>query len=132
MEDEHPSGEWVGYYGYKGKPARCPMHLTLNFGQGIIGGAGIDNNGQFVINGSFDAANAKAKWDKRYVGKHSVQYDGTCRDGEIVGSWSLTSSDQRQNVSLNGEFRIWPLPVEEYRDDESLQSILDREIRRKG
>jgi ADP-ribose pyrophosphatase YjhB (NUDIX family) len=32
-------------------------------------------------------------------------------------------------VTLQGEFRIWPLPEGKYGDDESLQSILDREIR---
>jgi hypothetical protein len=127
----YPSGEWVGYYTYHAKPTKCPMHLTLNFVRGNIRGAGIDNPGQFIIEGSYDDINFRAKWAKRYVGKHSVEYEGTYRDGEITGSWSLTQNNQGRAVSTNGEFRIWPLPVEQYGDDEPLQSILEKEIRRK-
>ncbi len=127
----YPSGEWVGYYTYHDKPTKCPMHLTLNFAQGNIRGAGIDNPGHFVIEGSYDDINFRARWAKRYIGKHSVEYEGTCRDGEIIGSWHLTQSIRGPGVSTHGEFRIWALPGEQYGDDEPLQSILEKEILRK-
>lgn len=123
------SGEWVGYYVYTGKLPKCPMHLTLNFEGGLIRGAGIDNPGQFVIDGVYSANNAR--WSKRYVGKHSVSYDGQFKNEEIFGSWSLTQMHEGKIVSMQGQFRIWRLPDGTYADDESLQSILEREIRKK-
>jgi hypothetical protein len=129
MNDLHPSGEWVGYYTYTGKLPKCPMHLTLNFVDGLIRGAGIDKPGQFVIDGVYTSKDAR--WSKHYVGKHSVSYEGQFKNEEIFGSWSLTQMHEGRVVSLQGEFRIWPLPEGIYGDDEPLQSILDKEIRRK-
>jgi len=126
----YPSGEWVGYYTYDGKPHLLPMHLTLNFSQGRIQGAGIDNPGQFVVEGTYDES-SRAAWLKRYVEKHSVRYEGMYSDGEILGSWSLTQITQGRTAPLHGAFRIWPLPTGQYSDDEPLQSVLEKEIRRK-
>jgi len=127
----YSSGEWAGYYTYHAKPTKFPMHLTLNFAEGNIQGAGIDNPGSFLVEGSYDETNLRAKWVKRYVGKHSVQYEGTHREGEIIGLWSLTKITEGRSVPIHGEFRIWPLPPGEYAGDEPLQSILEKEIRRK-
>ncbi len=129
MSELLPSGEWVGYYTYPGKLPKCPMHLTLNFADGLIRGAGIDNPGQFVIDGVYSAT--EAKWSKRYVGKHSVSYEGQLKKEEILGSWALTQMHEGKVVSLQGQFRIWSLPDGVYGDDEPLQSILEKEIRRK-
>ena len=126
----HPSGEWVGYYTYDAKPNIFPMHLTLNFVDGCIQGAGIDNPGTFAIEGTYDGG-SRAEWFKRYLGKHDVRYEGTFRDGEIVGVWSLTQISQGRGAPVHGEFRLWPLAADEYSDDEPLQAILQREIRRK-
>ena len=123
------SGEWVGYYTYPGKLPKCPMHLTLNFANGLIRGAGIDNPGQFVIDGVYTSAGAS--WSKRYIGKHSVSYDGQFKDNEILGTWTLTQMHEGKSSLLQGEFRIWPLPEGIYGEEEQLQSILEREIRRK-
>lgn len=125
-----PSGEWVGYYTYDGKQTLYPMHLTLNFADGRIHGAGIDNPGTFAIEGAYDAS-SRAHWLKRYVGKHDVKYEGKFADAEIVGVWSLTQITQGRTSPLHGEFRIWPLPADEHSDDEPLQAILQKEIRRK-
>jgi hypothetical protein len=124
------SGEWVGYYRYENLQAKCPMHLTLNFAQGSIRGAGIDNSGQFVIEGAYDAVNHGARWVKRYVGKHSLSYEGSCSGGEIAGAWSLNKRGQER--SLQGEFRIWPLAPDSYPGDMPLKTILEEEIRRHG
>ena len=125
------SGEWVGYYAYESKPAvLCPMHLTLNFAEGRIYGAGIDNPGRFAIEGSYDA-DRRATWLKTYIGKHSVKYEGTHRDGEIDGAWTMTHIPEGRAVPPRGEFRIWPLPEGLYSDDEPLQSVLEKEVRRK-
>jgi hypothetical protein len=126
------SGEWVGYYTYQTQPTKCPLHQTLEFSDGHIRGAGIDNPGHFVIDGSYDEASRAVQWTKTYIGKHDVRYEGAARNGEIMGSWSLKQNKQGREVSLRGEFRIWPLPDGQYCDEESLQSILEREIRRKS
>ncbi len=125
------SGEWIGFYMYPDLPNKCPMHLTLQFNDGTIRGAGIDNPGQFVIDGRYFEENVLAKWVKRYIGKHSVEYVGKLRDGELVGTWSLSQSTDGKVTTLEGSFRLWLLPQDKYRDDESLRSILDREIREK-
>ncbi|HMF10846.1 MAG TPA: hypothetical protein VKE94_01030 [Gemmataceae bacterium] len=127
-----PSGEWVGYYTYDGKPTKCPVHQTLEFGDGHVRGAGIDNPGQFLIEGSYEDASGRVRWAKQYIGKHGVHYEGTAKDDEIAGSWFLKQNKQGREVVLRGEFRIWPLPDGIYGDDEPLQSVLEREIRRKA
>jgi hypothetical protein len=101
----------------------------LEFSAGHIRGAGIDNPGQFVIDGSYDDATGRVQWTKKYLGKHDVRYEGTVSLGEITGSWSLTPP--KQGRELHGHFRIWPLPDGQYGDDEPLQSVLEKEIRRK-
>lgn len=128
MRDIHPSGEWVGYYTYRGLPQKCPMHLTLHFDQNTIKGAGIDGPGHFVIHGTFDEHSAAVAFMKQYIGKHAVQYDGRFEADEIVGHWSLSQGER----TLTGDMRLWPLPGNLYGDDESLQSILEREIQRKS
>jgi hypothetical protein len=127
----YPSGEWVGYYTYQAKPNLFPMHLTLNFINGRIQGAGIDNPGTFILEGTYDAS-SRAAWLKSYVGKHSVKYEGTFKDGEILGEWSMTQTSPGRSAPARGGFRIWPLPAGKYSDDEPLRSILEKEIRRKA
>jgi hypothetical protein len=105
------------------------MHLTLRFEGGIIRGAGIDNPGQFVITGDYFAESGVTKWVKSYVGKHGVEYVGKLREGKLAGSWSLAQVTDGKVVTLQGEFLIWPLPEGKYGDNETLQSILDTEIR---
>jgi hypothetical protein len=125
------SGEWVGYYKYATKPNLLPMHMTLNFTDGRIQGAGIDKSSTFVIEGSYDQSGGRASWLKQYLGRHSVQYEGIFKDGEITGSWSLTQISDGRSAPLRGDFRIWRLPSDAYSGDEPLQSILEKEIRRK-
>jgi hypothetical protein len=107
------------------------MHLTLNFDEGKVQGAGIDNPGHFVIDGSYDGVSSRLRWVKQYVGKHSVQYEGRYEGDEIIGTWSL-AQDVQGAGSKGGEFRIWPLPDGQYPGDEPLRSILMKEIQRKG
>lgn len=125
-----PSGEWVGYYTYHARTTLFPMHLTLNFIDGRIQGAGIDNPGSFVIQGTYDAS-SRAEWLKSYVGKHSVRYEGKLKEGEILGEWTMTQISPGRSAPARGEFRIWPLPEGMYSGDEPLQGILEKEIRRK-
>jgi len=124
---KHHSGEWVGYYMYQGIAKKLPMHLTLQFGEGKVKGAGIDGPGQFVIDGVYDDANSSVTLNKQYIGKHNLQYRGHFQSDEILGDWSLTQDGR----TMNGTIRIWPLLDGIYGDDETLQSIIAREIERK-
>jgi hypothetical protein len=115
---------------YPDVAAKCPMHLTLHFSNGVIRGAGIDNPGQFVIDGVYDDVNQQVSWSKRYVRQNSVRYQGTYSNSEITGVWSLDKT--KNGRRLQGQFRIWPLPGDAYGENESLKSILEKEIQRKG
>lgn len=125
---QHPSGEWVGYYMYQGIAKKLPMHLTLHFGEGSIKGAGIDGPGQFVMDGVYDDTIGSVTLNKHYIGKHSMQYRARFQDDEILGDWSLTQDGR----TIHGTIRIWPLPDGIYGDDETLQSIIGKEIERKN
>ena len=77
------------------------MKLDLLFSHdGKIIGDGIDDVGQFIIDGVFDSASLEARWTKQYVGRHSVEYSGRYDQRSIVGSWNLRG--------FTGGFRIWP------------------------
>jgi hypothetical protein len=126
------SGEWVGYYTYQGKTTRCPMHLTLEFSERTIRGAGLDNPGAFIITGDHNQATGAVSWQKQYVGKHAVHYAGSYANEEIQGDWSLVQSTSTGPRKTQGAFRLWPLPDDLYGDDDPLQEILLKEIARKG
>jgi hypothetical protein len=128
----HLFKEWVGYYTYQGKTTKLPMHVTLEFSKGEIHGAGIDNLGQFIIDGFFDERTSHARWSKRYIGAATVEYEGTQSENEIGGSWSLVQTVDGKETTLRGDFHLWPLPAGLYGEDEPLQSVLEREVRRKG
>ena len=128
MNNQPTSGEWVGYYTYQGNPKKCGMHLTLHFAGNEIKGAGIDGPGQFVIRGNYDEAQSRVSFSKAYVGKHTVQYEAQWQADEILGTWSLQQGERL----MQGHMRMWPLPEGLYGDNEALQLILEKEIRRKS
>jgi hypothetical protein len=49
----------------------------------------------------------------------------------MLGEWSMTQISPGRSAPMRGEFRIWPLPEGKYSDEEPLQVILHKEIRRK-
>jgi hypothetical protein len=125
------SGEWVGFYTYQTKPAQLPMHLTLLFDQGAVTGSGLDNPGAFLIEGRYDEFTQRAALEKRYLGKHTVKYEGQLENGDLVGTWCLSQMKEGRSVTMEGKFRLWPLPSDLYGEDEPLADILHREIHRK-
>lgn len=85
----------------------------MRFGSGRIVGEGNDGIGSFVIRGRYNVRTGECQWDKGYLGKHSVHYDGILVAKVIQGSWQIDNK-------WTGGFRIWP---EGSGDDEELREI---------
>lgn len=122
-----PSGQWVGFYTYSGKPRKFLMDLMLTFANGHIHGEGADGLGFFVIAGRYSEKDRECHWDKTYVGRHTVAYRGFREGKGIWGTWNLTN--------CKGGFHIWPLTegpppdplaLEEEKDVELVTSIPTR------
>jgi len=96
-----PSGPWTGFFLQPLIPGRHLMDLRMNFSQGQITGEGRDWVGPFVIRGSYDLADGRCRWHKRYVGKHDVYYQGFNEGKGIWGVWEIPTT-------WRGGFHIWP------------------------
>jgi hypothetical protein len=48
----------------------------LKFHKKVVKGKGRDTVGLFEIKGTYDKATLKTKFEKQYVGKHTVIYEG--------------------------------------------------------
>jgi hypothetical protein len=89
MTTEFRSGEWVGWYKYPdGKQTNTSA--VIFFFPGHVAGYGNDEVGDFYINGAISGTHLT--WDKQYVGKHLVKYDGNLANGSITGKWDIPGS----------------------------------------
>jgi hypothetical protein len=96
-----PSGPWVGFYLYSGRPDKHRMDLALTFANGTITGEGNDDVGAFVIRGRYDARSRECHWTKTYLGAHDVYYRGFREGKGIWGTWEI-------ELDAHGGFHIWP------------------------
>jgi len=55
-----------------------------------IKGKGKDEVGKFKIKGHFNAHTGEVRFEKKYKGKHSVDYKGHFRGSDVVGQWSVS------------------------------------------
>jgi hypothetical protein len=102
LKDSIPcTGNWNGYFLEQHRPEKGWMHLYLTFAKGQILGEGIDYVGPWTINGTWDQQQKFARWEKRYLKQHTVQYFGELHDHGIVGTWKIGNY-------LAGRFAIWP------------------------
>jgi hypothetical protein len=100
--NEHfPSGPWVGFYLYSGRPDKHRMDLTLTFAHGTITGDGNDDIGPFLIRGRYDTRSRECYWTKTYIGAHDVYYRGFREGRGIWGTWEI-------ELDARGGFHIWP------------------------
>ncbi len=81
------------------------MELHLSFRQGEMTGEGRDFVGAFIIRGKYTLADGKCHWNKRYLGRHDVFYQGFNEGKGIWGVWEIA---QENSASLRGGFHIWP------------------------
>ena len=105
ISNRFPSGPWGGFFeqSMPNAAGRYRMELVLTFCGGRVMGDGFDAVGDFLIFGSYDEDGADLSVVKRYVGAHSVEYDGRFDDGgRAVGFWTIPRFGA-------GGFAIWPM-----------------------
>ena len=84
-----PSGQWKGFWEATGWGRRWMEPLVLRFTNGRVEGEGQDCIGPFTFAGTYTDVGLTML--KRYVGGHSVRYDGRVEgEGEVVGRWSFS------------------------------------------
>jgi hypothetical protein len=77
------------------------MDLDLTFGNGSLSGTGVDDVGNFLIRGRYEASAGECYWTKSYLGAHDVFYRGFREGKGIWGTWEIT-------IREHGGFHIWP------------------------
>jgi len=63
-------------------------------GKKMIYGTGSDSVGSFIIQGDYEY-NGKVKFNKKYLGKHAVNYTGTVSNEgyKIEGEWIIENTN---------------------------------------
>jgi hypothetical protein len=108
QDSRFPSGPWTGFFLQKfAGPGRHWMELQLTFRDGVIKGEGRDRVGEFLITGRYDIADGKCHWNKRYIGRHDVYYEGFNESKGIWGTWTIPMSTIISNLNRGG-FHVWP------------------------
>ena len=76
--------------------------------------------GDFLFRGRYSVVDGKCYWNKHYIGKHDVYYDGYNEGKGIWGRWEI-SSKYTYGAPLHGGFHIWP----EGMDDPTQQHLAE-------
>lgn len=86
----YPSGQWDGFWEQTGFGRQSMLAFHLSFQAGVISGEGKDIIGRFIFDGLCDPTNGRVRMVKKYLGKHTVLYEGE-PDGEgcIFGTWHI-------------------------------------------
>ena len=103
-DERFPSGEWEGFFlmGHTGTK-RHLMELMLTFSEGKMSGEGRDFVGEFLLSGRYEVETGRCIWNKKYVRKHEVSYDGFNEGKGIFGRWEI-----QDVITWHGGFLIWP------------------------
>lgn len=110
-DSRFPSGKWVGYFLQKEIPGKHAMELFLTFSAGTLTGEGRDLVGDFLLRGTYQLADGRCWWTKRYLGKHDVLYEGYNEGKGIWGTWEI-APEANLGIQLKGGFHIWPEGME--------------------
>ena len=95
---ENKDGPWIGYYMHL--DLEYSMKMNLRFSNGQVNGSGIDDIGEFEIEGQYSLVSGNLAWLKKYIGKHQVTYSGKMEQHSISGQWQISYSE--------GSFKLWP------------------------
>jgi hypothetical protein len=105
-----PSGVWEGFWQQQlwGRQPMSGFHL--HFRDGTIDGHGFDMVGRFLISGDFEISTGRIRFEKQYIGRHNVQYEGyPDGEGAILGTWTVTTEYLGQVFTDHGPFGIRPV-----------------------
>ena len=103
-DERFPSGPWEGFFlmAHTGRK-RHMMELILKFSETRITGEGRDFVGDFILRGRYDLTTGDCVWNKKYVNRHEVAYDGYNEGKGIFGKWEIMDT-----TPSHGGFLIWP------------------------
>ena len=65
----------------------------------VLRGKGMDDIGEFVLQGYVEP-NGAAHFEKQYLGKHTVLYDGLLQGDRISGTWNLQGLSDTFEMSI--------------------------------
>lgn len=99
-----PSGPWVGFFLDARIPGKHRMELRLTFQGGSMSGMGRDWVGDFVVRGRYSTDDGKCHFNKGYIARHTILYNGFNEGKGIWGTWELT----HEGLTFRGGFHIWP------------------------
>lgn len=95
---------WQGYYEQDGQQHDMTW-LSFQAKPGeIVRGKGHDDIGEFVLQGWVEAGGL-AHFEKQYLGKHLVMYDGQLNGKEISGTWAL--EEYRGSFFMSRANKTW-------------------------
>jgi len=89
------TGLWEGTYTYPVSSGgnSDPTHMDVTMVAGVIAGYGSDKVGDFLIQGFYDDKSLSIAWDKSYIGKHTILYEGKLENRDTIkGTWASKSS----------------------------------------
>ena len=72
------TGQWTGYYEFQGQRSDMTFQkfYITPVPQGHISGGGEDDIGEFEIMGSFNNNATAVRFAKKYIGQHTIYYQG--------------------------------------------------------
>lgn len=98
------TGQWTGYYIQYGE--KTPMNFKKFYitpvPQGYISGGGEDTVGKFEITGSFNNNATAVRFAKKYIGQHTIYYEGEFTGNAIEGYWMFD-----YGAAKTEQFKIW-------------------------
>ena len=95
---------WQGYYEQDGEQHPMTwMSFQARAGE-VVRGKGHDDIGEFVLQGWVEG-NGLAHFEKQYLGKHLVMYDGQINGKEIDGTWAL--EELRGSFHMSRANKTW-------------------------
>jgi len=120
---------WKGWFAQNGQ--KTDMHFQ-NFRvemNGKIWGSGSDNVGQFQISGNMKPHNQRLTFHKKYMGQHTVVYNGRMEGNHITGKWDIPG-----NCSGNFNMRLdaprWTGAF--WQNGQATQMVLDMAVTQQG
>jgi hypothetical protein len=124
-----PGGRWTGFFIQPWIPGRHTMNLDLTFQNGEMEAQGSDWVGPFTFTGSYDVADGKCTWTKKYLRKHQVSYAGVNEGKGIWGVWEISQLGGWYRD--RGVFHIWPEGMAPAADAELTERALLDEVGRR-